>query len=80
MNKSLHALTLAGFVLLVTLFGNNQAVGQNVSAQISAREAWVGSPIVLQIKISNASKYCSHLKSRSSMDAAVKAAASRCSI
>ena len=57
MNKSLHALTLAGFVLLVTLFGNNQAVGQNVSAQISAREAWVGSPIVLQIKISNASKY-----------------------
>jgi len=57
MSKSLHTVTLVGFVLLLTLFGNSQAVGQNVSAQISAREAWVGSPIVLQIKISNARQY-----------------------
>ena len=31
--------------------------GQGVSAQLSDREAWVGSPIVLQIQISNATKY-----------------------
>jgi len=52
------ALAFIIFTLLLTLLGNTgQLFGQNVSAQISSREAWVGSPIVLQIQISNANQY-----------------------
>ena len=45
------------FALLLVVFGNGQLLGQNVSARISSREAWVGSPIVLQIQVANATKY-----------------------
>jgi len=48
---------VVGITLLFTLLCNVRLFGQNVSARISAREAWVGSPIALQIKISNARNY-----------------------
>ncbi len=35
----------------------SRAAAQDVSAQVSTREAWVGSPIVLQIQIANANSY-----------------------
>ena len=37
--------------------GTPQAIGQQISARISSREAYVGSPIVLQIEIRNAKDF-----------------------
>ena len=44
-------------VLLIVLSNDSQLFAQNVSARISSREAWVGSPIVLQIQVSNATDF-----------------------
>ena len=49
-------------VFLALLLGlllpcNGSVSAQDAAIQISSREAWVGSPIVLQIQIRNAKKY-----------------------
>ena len=36
---------------------NGMICAQEVATQISSREAWVGSPIVLQVQVRNAKKY-----------------------
>ena len=54
--------SLAQHVFLVLLLGlllpcNGNVYAQEAAMQISSREAWVGSPIVLQVQIRNAKKY-----------------------
>ena len=48
-------ISLALLMTLLCLTG--QLFGQKVSSRLSSREAWIGSPVVLQIQISNAQKY-----------------------
>ena len=56
LNVGLQAIVV--IALLLTVFCNAGGLfAQDVSAQISSREAWVGSPIVLQIQVSNAKDY-----------------------
>ncbi len=56
MNRKHSAAALVSALSLM-LVGAAQLFGQDVAIGISSREAWVGSPIVLQIRITNAIKY-----------------------
>ena len=42
---------------LAPLLFSYSSDAQEIRAQISTREAWVGSPVVLQIQIANANDY-----------------------
>jgi len=58
MFPTVRNLFIVGLVLLsswLAIAGNLSA--QDVSARISSREAWVGSPVVLQIQVANARNY-----------------------
>ena len=57
MKNRKYSVTVIGVALLMTLFYNGRLWGQEVSMGISSREAWVGSPIILQIRIENATQY-----------------------
>ena len=43
--------------LFAMLWATTTAHGQEVTAEVSTREAWVGSPVVLQLQIRNAESY-----------------------
>ena len=53
--KFMSTLLLAACV--VPLFLSSSSDAQEIRAQMSSREAWVGSPVVLQIQITNAKDY-----------------------
>ncbi len=56
--KNLKTLLQLTFVAtIVCLTGASHAVAQNVDARLSAREAYVGMPVVLQISVRNANDY-----------------------
>ncbi len=48
---------LCTFLLALFLLSPALVHGQDVTARVSSREAWVGSPIVLQLQIRNAENY-----------------------
>ena len=55
--RNIWPTAVACTIALLILFGNGSLYSQDVALGISSREAWIGSPIVFQIQVSNASKY-----------------------
>ena len=54
---SINNILIVGSCLLSMLATQGVAQGQSVRAQISAREVWVGTPVILQLQITNAEDY-----------------------
>ena len=54
---SINNILIVGSCLVSMLASQGVAQGQSVRAQISAREVWVGTPVILQLQITNAEDY-----------------------